>query len=203
MTTGSFKHGVLGAGLACLLLSAGCGEAVRQGSGATYVVIESLQGARGGESSLTFTSTLQSDVQTFGGVFEDPGRVVLRVAPKDVTAPLSSNNWVTINRYRVVYRRADGLARQGVDVPYAFDGAVTFTVGDTGSASSGFTIVRAQAKLEAPLSTLSVLPQSFGGGAVISTLADVTFYGRDQVGNEVNVTGTIGINFADWADPSK
>ena len=36
---------------------------------------------------------------------------------------------------------------------------------------------------------------------VISTLADVTFYGQDQTGRAVSVTGTIGVNFADWADP--
>ena len=42
-----------------------------------------------------------------------------------------------------------------------------------------------------------------GGGAIaIMTIADVTFYGRDQAGNDVSVTGSITVNFADWADPS-
>ena len=62
-------------------------------------------------------------------------------------------------------------------------------------------MVRAQAKLEAPLITLVDDPLFFGGGVVISTLADVTFFGRDQTGHEMNVTGTISVNFADWADP--
>ena len=35
----------------------------------------------------------------------------------------------------------------------------------------------------------------------ISTIADITFYGRDQVGNDVSITGSISVNFSDWADP--
>ena len=35
----------------------------------------------------------------------------------------------------------------------------------------------------------------------ISTLAEVTFFGQDQTGREVAVTGTIGVNFANWGDP--
>ena len=67
--------------------------------------------------------------------------------------------------------------------------------------TAGFSLVRAQAKLEAPLVTLVNAPNFFGGGVVISTLADVTFYGRDQTGHDVSVMGTMSINFADWADP--
>jgi len=37
---------------------------------------------------------------------------------------------------------------------------------------------------------------------VISTIAQITLYGRDQAGNDVSVTGTMSVNFADWADPS-
>ena len=59
-------------------------------------------------------------------------------------------------------------------------------------------LVRVQSKLEPPLITLRGVR---GGGLVISTLADVTFYGRDQTGTEVSVKGTISVNFADWADP--
>jgi hypothetical protein len=40
-----------------------------------------------------------------------------------------------------------------------------------------------------------------GGAFAISTIADVTFYGTDQTGNDVSVTGSISVNFADWGDP--
>jgi len=52
------------------------------------------------------------------------------------------------------------------------------------------------AKLEAPLATLRT------GETFISTIADVTFYGQDQAGNELSVTGSIGITFGNFADPS-
>lgn len=200
MTSRGFRHALLAAGLAGLVWTGGCGEAVRQGTGSAMLVIDSLMGARGGTTaSATFSNVLQSDVSVGGGVFEDIGEVKVRLVPKDITTPLTSNNHVTINRYRVVYRRADGRNQPGVDVPYAFDGAVSFTIAGN-QADATFTLVRAQAKLEAPLLTLVNSASGFGGRVVISTLADVTFYGRDQTGHDVSVTGTMSVNFADWAD---
>ena len=97
----------------------------------------------------------------------------------------------------MTFRRADGRATQGVDVPWAFDGGVTATIGGS-PVEVGFEIVRHQAKLEPPLANLA----GFGGSVFISTLAEITFYGRDQAGNEVTVTGTISVNFADFGDPT-
>ena len=129
--------------------------------------------------------------------------MTLRLGLRNPGAPGSPNtptalNDVTITRYRVAYRRSDGRNTQGVDVPWGFDGAFTVTVPANGSASAGFDLVRIQAKLEQPLSNLA------GGGAqnVISTIAEITFYGRDQAGNEVSVTGSISVNFSDFGDPS-
>jgi hypothetical protein len=39
-------------------------------------------------------------------------------------------------------------------------------------------------------------------GGFISAIADVTFFGADQVGNPISATGTIAIQFGDFADPS-
>jgi hypothetical protein len=64
--------------------------------------------------------------------------------------------------------------------------------------TAGFQIVRLQAKLEPPLLAL----RSPGGSSqVISTLADVTFFGRDQTGSAVTARGSLTIHFADWGDP--
>ena len=126
----------------------------------------------------------------------------MHLALKDLGAPggpagPSQTNAVTLTRYRVDYRRADGRNVPGVDVPYGFDGAVTTTVTESPT-TVGFTIVRGQAKSETPLKALA----GGGGAKFISTIADVTFYGRDQAGNDVAVSGSISINFADWADPA-
>jgi hypothetical protein len=180
------------------LVAGSCGQATRDGRAASYIILESLAGARGGDSSAPASSVLLSDVLTNGTVFEDPGRVRARIALRNAGAPTAPttptvNNQITVTRYRVVYRRADGRNQPGVDVPHPFDGAVTFTV-TPGTVEAGFTLVRVQAKLEAPLRALR------GGGGVISTIADVTFYGRDQTGRDASVTGSMSINFADWAD---
>jgi len=194
---------------AVLLPLSGCGANL-PGTGSSYVIIQSLQGASGAEPS-QFGGTLASDVQTLvdvtiGGeqmksptVYEDPGRVVLLLAmknPEPIGPAPTTANFVTFNRYRVEYIRADGRNEQGVDVPYSFDGAITATVTDQ-PVTVGLTLVRIQAKLERPL-----LPLVGGGGALaISTIARVTFYGKDQTGREVAATGDMSITFADWGDP--
>jgi hypothetical protein len=161
-----------------------------------------------------FGTPLHSDVvtqvkKTVNGVdiliptiFNDLGKVVLRILLKDPGAPgapatPSDINAITISRYHVEYVRADGRNTQGIDVPYAFDGAMSGTV-TASPVEFGFEIVRAQAKEEAPLLALA----NFGGAVQISTIANITFYGQDQAGNEVSVTGSISVDFADWADPA-
>jgi hypothetical protein len=180
------------------LAGAGCSETVRTGQSSAYMILERLEAAAGGSgSAATFTGVLRSDVTTGGSVFEDNGRVALRLAMKDVTNPTgpTTNNLITLNRYRVDFRRTDGRNAPGVDVPYGFEGALAKTVSPEGQ-TGVFSLVRAQAKLEAPLVTL----RGGGGALVISTIADVTFFGRDQTGRDVTVTGSISVNFADWAD---
>jgi hypothetical protein len=181
--------------LAVLLLAAvSCGDMARQGTGSSYLIVTSLVA---GEDD---TGTLRSDVLTVVDdvptIIDDFGTVTFQLAMKDVgfTEP-SSNNFITINRYRVEFVRSDGRNTQGVDVPYTFDGAFTLTVAEAASAS--FTLVRHQAKAEAPLAALATSP------VIISTIARVTFYGRDQTGREVTVTGPqISVNFGNFADPS-
>jgi hypothetical protein len=182
--------------LASLALSAvSCGDVARSGRSPVYLVIDSL-GARAGGTNGTLSSFLLSDVSP---VINDNGEAAFHLELKDIgsaaapNAP-SSNNQVTINRYHVSYRRADGRNTPGVDVPYAFDGAGTVTVPAGGSASLGFELVRHTAKMEAPLAQLVNNP------TIITTIAEVTFYGQDLVGNEIQATGTIQVDFGNFAD---
>jgi hypothetical protein len=138
-------------------------------------------------------------VYTNNTVFPDIGRVTTRLAfkqPGTSESPVqpTSANWVTITSYRVVYRRTDGRDTPGVDVPYPFEGGLTMTTIDIGTAE--FTLVRPQAKLEGPLIQL----RNQGGSVALSVVADITFYGHDQTGAAVSATGTIGINFSDFED---
>jgi hypothetical protein len=178
--------------VAMLAASISCGDVVRQGSSPVFLTIETLQASPGNET--TFSDTLLSDVDTNGTIFNDVGRVTLSLTPKDFTVAPTTNNQVTIRRYRVVYRRADGRNTPGVDVPYGFDGGVTGTVPPSGTLTLEFELVRHVAKGQPPLLVLSENP------VVISSIAEVTFYGTDQVGNAISVTGSILIDFGNFAD---
>jgi hypothetical protein len=195
------------------LASAGCGEFVRQSRSPSQVTIMALQGASGANPEELGNPVL-SDVITNVTTpppcsttapcsvwFNDLGEVTMSLILRDPGQPgLPSEptaiNQVTFTRYRVVFQRSDGRNTQGVDVPYAFDGATTFTVPIEGTVSAGFELVRNTAKQEAPLRALQA------SGLIITTLAEVTFFGRDQAGNDVQAAGTIQVNFGNFADPS-
>lgn len=197
----SWRVAALGVAFAAVALGAatGCSSTVRTGQSPAYLILQRLEGASGAEDGATFQTVLRSDVRSRGTVFEDSGRVTLSLGLKDVTNPSgpTTNNLITLNRYRVEYRRTDGRNTPGAEVPFPVEGAMGVTVGEQ-TTQGVFSLVRAQAKLEAPLITL----RDGGGAMIISTIADVTFFGRDQTGREVTVTGSMSVNFADWADPN-
>ena len=185
--------------LTLTLGAASCGDVSRQGTGSSFMILNQLEAARGDEPN-RFINTLNSDVITIvddsPSIFNDLGRARLSLAMKDatITSP-SSANFITLNRYHVKYVRADGRNTPGVDVPYPFDGGVTATIGDS-EAVVIFEIVRHIAKVEAPLGALA------RNLVIISTVAEITFYGTDQTGREVSVTGKMLIDFGNFADPN-
>ena len=201
----------------CLLSTASCGsELLRTGRAPVMLVLTQLDAHKGNESE--FATPLLSDVQTFVNVqvdgeqvrmptiFNDIGRASFRAELKDqsgligspnpvVTSPL---NAITVTRYRVTFRRSDGRNTPGVDVPFSFDGAVTATIAPEGGGTVIFDLVRHASKSEPPLRQLI----GFGGQGFIATVAEVTFFGRDQNGNEVMATGSLDVIFSDFGDES-
>lgn len=201
----------------CAVTASGCGsELLRTGRSPLILVINSITAASGSTPG-TFATTLQSDVQVLvtesvDGVevkvptlFNDLVRVNLSAVAKDQSGllpggsspPTSALNNITVTRYRVSFRRSDGRNTPGVDVPFGFDGAVTATIPASGSGDVTFDIVRHQAKLDPPLRNLI----GFKGLGFITTVAEITLWGRDQNGNEVTATGSIDVQFSDFADP--
>lgn len=193
---------------ACVLATASCADVARTGNGPVYLIMESVTASAGGGTS--FTSSLLSDVQvlvdvTVNGqviqtptIFNDLGQATIRAEMKNATLATTPSplNSITITRYRVVFRRTDGRAVPGVDVPHSFEGAATVTIVPGTASAVNFDLVRHQTKSEAPLRNL------IGGGGLqfITTIADVTFYGRDQAGNDITVSGSIDVAFADFGD---
>jgi hypothetical protein len=202
-----------GAAAAVLLMaSISCGDVARTGRSPAMLIIDSLQAASGADPQ-AFSDFLLSDVQTLvertvngenvmvPTIFNDVGQATLRIELKDqggagVPASPSALNQVTLNRYRITFRRTDGRNTPGVDVPFGNDGTLTATVGASPTTVT-FEVVQHQAKLDNPLRPLA----GFGGRVFVTTIAEITFYGADLAGNAVQTTGTMRVSFADYADP--
>jgi hypothetical protein len=199
-------------GLAAMIAaSVSCGDVVRQGSAPVFLVVDLLQGIRGGPQTGTAANPLISDVITnlttpapctpdtpCPTIFGDSGTATLRAPLKDIgaTAALTptTNNEVTITRIHVEYIRADGRNTPGVDVPFGFDSAVTGTILGGGTLTLGFELVRNVAKQESPLAQLRT------SSNFISAIAKITFYGVDRVGNGIQTTGQLQIEFGNFGD---
>ena len=179
---------------ALAVASASCGS-VREGTGTSFLIVEGMDFAPGNDRT-QFAATLHSDVNTPGGNVDDLGRATFRLGLKDPgssTAPNTptQNQFITIDRYHVRFFRADGRNTQGVDVPYEFDGAFTATVGGN-SVQSAFVVVRHDAKREAPLAILG------SNRLILTIIAEITFYGRDQTGHETLAVARASIDFGNF-----
>ncbi|HUK36571.1 MAG TPA: hypothetical protein VLV86_21795 [Vicinamibacterales bacterium] len=208
-------HIVCRAAVAAAMVAAttSCGDVVRSSKAPVLLVINKIVGVRGASTPGQPGVPLVSDVITMvtsGGActtanpcptfFNDTAVATLSLEPKDLglastPATPSSNNQVTITRVHVSYTRTDGKNQQGVDVPFEFDSGVTALVPATGSVDIPFEVVRNSAKLEEPLLDLR------NNGVILSMIANLTFYGTDLVGNAISVTGTLQIDFGNFADP--
>lgn len=190
-----------------------CGPAGLGGRSPAALVIDVLE-ASSGAAPDRFGHVLFSDVETLvemdeegqrvrrATVVADAGRATFRLTlrnPGLPASPLAPSplNEITVTRYRVRFFRADGRNLPGVDVPHAFDGALTLTVPASGQVAGTFTLVRPQAKLEPPLAAL----RRGGAARLISAVAEVAFFGRDQAGHEVDAAGLLSVHFGDFDDP--
>jgi hypothetical protein len=190
----------LAAALLAALVLPSCSEGIRTGQSPAMLILTSLTGAKGGGSnSGTQTSSLASDVVTrvppLTGpftVFADSGQATLQLQMRDAALSPSPVNAITLTQYHVNFIRADGRNTPGLDVPFGFDGVLQATIAGSGTVS--FTLVRVQQKVEAPLAALS------NNFQVISMIAEVTFYGHDQNGRAVSVSGRLNVDFSDWGD---
>jgi hypothetical protein len=186
---------------AVALATTSCGDVVRSNDSPVMLIVGSLAGGQDATSPV-FSDVLVNrtspppctPVNPCPTIINDPGTATLSVITKNVTVAPTTNNDVTVTRYHVEYRRTDGRNTPGVDVPFAFDGAAALTIPAGSSGTVAFELVRHDAKLEAPLRQL------VSNLEVINAIATVTFYGRDQVGNDVSATGSISIAFANHGD---
>src|SRR5262245_61876017 len=106
-------------------------------------------------------------------------------------------NDIIVQQYRVDYFRPNNRNTPGVDVPYGIDGTLTVRVPLGETATGVVTVVRHEAKTEAPLSDLVQLGPQEG---TITANAQIKFYGQDISGHTVSAFGFLEVHFADFAD---
>ena len=108
---------------------------------------------------------------------------------KDVSIAPTANNDVTITQYHVEYQteRWTQYCRAWM-CPFHSMVGLPQLIPANGSGSVPFELVRQVAKNESPLLQIT-------GSNVVTMIAEVTFFGHDQVGNDVSATGSTLINF--------
>jgi hypothetical protein len=134
-----------------------------------------------------------------------PDSVALNLAVRstnpNVTVPQVAMA-VFMERYEIRYVRSDGRNTPGVDVPFAITGTMAGVIDAQTSGSTPYTVevVRAQAKLEAPLRNLRGANSDAPGGSalVITTFAQITVYGRTTAGQVVSTNTQMQIDFGDF-----
>ena len=181
--------------LPSLLALVACNPLEDDSKSSTYIVVESMAGKDATGKAASF---LQSDVVASSGtIFADVATATIRAALLDPDPLIGSSayNDVILDRYVVSYSRVDGRNRQGVDVPYTFEGALTQVVKVGGTSSVSFVVVREVAKAESPLVDLV----KGTGDGVIEMTAKVEFYGHDQTNHAVKAVGYLTIFFANYA----
>jgi hypothetical protein len=164
----------------------------------TFVRIVDMRAGNTDMGEDVFSDVCDLDATTLAcTITNDNAEVEMSAQPKDLAQLQSPVQDIIFNRYRVTYIRADGRNVPGVDVPYPFDGAINFRVPVDGTGVTRvFMVVRQQAKLESPLKDMT----GGGGAQVLSVIARVDFFGVDVAGRNLQVTGTLNITFADFAD---
>lgn len=195
-----------------LLVTAGCANTNNRDNdsrGGSLLILDQLNGKGSvqGETDQEGTEiasdvwTCDEDHQTCT-ILNDRGVAHFRNEVLNPTDPTTGGTTgssyfqdIQLYRVRVVYTRADGFNREGIDVPYSYDSVMASTVPVGEQLTVEFTIVRHTAKMERPLIDLL---GGLGAGNVINTNTRCDFWGRDIAGNDHHVYGFIPIDFADW-----
>lgn len=154
-------------------------------------------------------SILYSDISR---VINDDVEMEINVFQKNPLITVSSpNNHVFLDSYSVRFFRTDGRNVEGVDVPYSITGPLSTRIHTPSSGTEqevavNVTIVRHQAKLESPLremiggALVSLPALGFSGPGILTTIAEITVYGKTLTGSNLTASGRIQVTFADFQD---
>jgi hypothetical protein len=191
----------LGALLAVAVGLAGAGCAADYVTGSTAPVnlyIVALNGGAPYDSDIRHGSSLAFDDDPLTNPFicEDEITVTVAVRNKNPNAPEPSvPSAVLIDSYEVRFFRTDGRGTEGIDVPYRITGNLRLAVDVSDSDNDAFPIevVRRQAKLEPPLTSIQQ-------AQLLTAMAEITLHGSTVAGQRVSANARMQITFADFGD---
>jgi hypothetical protein len=189
----------LGLLLAAALVLTSCNPIEDDTQSASLLTVLSLQGVdiAGNKTDLLQSDVVKIDTTTGGkSYYADMATATLKVTTLD-PAPIagtSQYNDVMLDRYVVSFSKPSGDNREGIDVPYSFEGTLTKVIAANAQSSISFVIVREVAKIEPPLIQLA------DGYDVLQCTARVDFYGHDLASKNVMATAYLTVYFANYAD---
>jgi hypothetical protein len=189
----------LGTLIPIMLLLFACNPVENDSNSTMMLVVDSLTGSdiEGNESNIIQSDVLNEDPSTGASVIHaDLANAALRAyfLDPDPILGTSQYNSIIVTRYIVSYFRSDGHNREGIDIPYSFEGYINQQIDANEVVEISFVIVREVAKAEPPLVDLSI-GRSDG---VLEVTAKVEFFGHDLTNREVKATGYISIFFANY-----
>jgi hypothetical protein len=174
------------------------------------VQVVGTPGSTGGPPS--GPGVLFSDVVSDTGFFNDNATLTVDILRKNLDAPSTPLEDVTLTRYEVQYYRTDGRNVEGRDVPFRTTGALTQVMHAPSTTAEltqdiSVVVVRHQAKLESPLLELrnfggdSSVPGSnpqLAGAGILTCIARITVYGESVNGRSLSATGELMVTFANF-----
>lgn len=180
-------------------LMSGCTKTGESTQGASKLVVISITGT-------TLTGALESNIiysdviTTSGGIIDDTVVAVLRVEPMYPYQSTVTYSWyqdAMLDQIDIEFTRADGLNREGIDVPYAFSQRLYERVSLGAVTTINFVIVSHNAKSESPLIELT----NYGQEHTLKLEAKITFHAKDLAGNRLEpVVGGISVWCSNFAD---
>ena len=147
--------------------------------------------------SINANVPLQSDVLTSGFGSDDIVTIQFKSEPRqtgseednptDPDGP-SPFDTIVLHSYHVTHQRSDGGPN-----PAAFTAGLNLTIPANSEAEANIVIVRAFDKHRSPLEELR-------DDGEIFTTSIITFFGEDGFGNDIAISGSLAISFANFPD---
>ncbi len=180
-------------------LASGCSQRESETQGASKLIVmtitgTNLQGSIG--SSIIYSDVISST----GSISDDSLSVDLTAEPMYPYLQTIEYTWyqdIILDQVDIEFTRADGLSREGIDVPFSFSQQVYARVALGSLTTVSIVIVSHNAKSESPLIELV----NHGQEHILKLEARITFHSKDLGGSRLEpVVAGVSVWCSNFAD---